>query len=250
MPRVAIIPGHGGFDPGAVNNSNGTRECDGNLAVAMKLKELLEFNNFQVSVSRTTDEACGGAMTVSQDVSNQIKFAIDSGADVAVAIHFNSSSSKAAHGTEILYTANGFFDGEKVRLAACILNHIVAAAGLGSRGIKNTPVGVSLIRKVTSMPIVLSECAFVSNDEESVWCSDPERRMILARAHARAICEYFGKDYVDMDITKIKVNGVQISYGYLINNFNYAPVRALAEALGATVNWDAAGKTVNITKKS
>ncbi len=250
MPKVALIPGHGGFDPGAVNDRNGTRESDGNLAVAESLKTLLEFNEIEVAMSRTTDEACGGAGTVSQDVSNQIQFATYSGADAAVAIHYNSSSSRTAHGTEILYTSNGYYDDAKVRLASQILIEIVAASGLANRGVKDTPSGISIIRKVTKMPIVLSECAFVSNDQESIWCSDPAHRYLLARAHARAICKYFGKEYIDMDITKIKLNGVQIAYGYLINNYNYAPVRALAEALGASVTWDSSSKTVNITRKS
>jgi len=48
--------------------------------------------------------------------------------------------------------------------------------------------------------------------------------------------------------TKIKVNG-QVLTGYILkNNRSYAPVRALAEALGAKVDWDDKTKTVIITK--
>ena len=48
--------------------------------------------------------------------------------------------------------------------------------------------------------------------------------------------------------TKIKVNG-QVLTGYILkDNRSYAPVRALAEALGAKVDWDDQTKTVIITK--
>ena len=48
--------------------------------------------------------------------------------------------------------------------------------------------------------------------------------------------------------TKIKVNS-QVLTGYILkDNRSYAPVRALAEALGAKVDWDDKTKTVIITK--
>ena len=48
--------------------------------------------------------------------------------------------------------------------------------------------------------------------------------------------------------TKIKVNG-QVLTGYILkDNRSYAPVRALAEALGYKVAWDEKTKTVIITK--
>jgi len=48
--------------------------------------------------------------------------------------------------------------------------------------------------------------------------------------------------------TKIKVNG-QVLTGYILkDNLSYAPVRALAEALGYKVAWDEKTKTVIITK--
>jgi N-acetyl-anhydromuramyl-L-alanine amidase AmpD len=48
--------------------------------------------------------------------------------------------------------------------------------------------------------------------------------------------------------TKIKVNG-KVLTGYILkDNLSYAPVRALAEALGAKVDWDDKTKTVIITK--
>ena len=47
---------------------------------------------------------------------------------------------------------------------------------------------------------------------------------------------------------KIVVNGKELQGYILADNLSYAPVRALAEALGAKVGWDDKTKTVTITK--
>lgn len=96
----------------------------------------------------------------------------------------------------------------------------------------------------------MTECSFVSNDAESIWCSNDSHQMILAQAHAKAICKFLGKDYKEGGFIKtaIKLNGSLISSGLLINDVSYAPVRALAEALGCVVTWDQATRTVNIQK--
>lgn len=44
------------------------------------------------------------------------------------------------------------------------------------------------------------------------------------------------------------VNGKKVADGVLDNGTTYTPARAVAEALGATVVYDAATKTVNIKK--
>ena len=51
---IAIDPGHGGSDPGAV--ANGLREKDLTLAVSLALKEELEsYDGVRVVMTRTTD---------------------------------------------------------------------------------------------------------------------------------------------------------------------------------------------------
>ncbi|MNC66997.1 hypothetical protein D3C75_1174560 [compost metagenome] len=44
----------------------------------------------------------------------------------------------------------------------------------------------------------------------------------------------------------VNVNGLKIAEGYIEEGITYAPVRALAEALGAKVGYNAATKTVEI----
>ena len=55
--RVIIIdPGHGGFDGGAVG-VNGTVEKDINLAISLKLRDMLTDAGFSVVMTRDTDRA-------------------------------------------------------------------------------------------------------------------------------------------------------------------------------------------------
>lgn len=245
MAKVALLPGHGGFDPGAVNANNGVRECDGNLAVALKVKDLLEFNDFEVAMSRTTDEACGGAVNVNQDVNNQISFGNKSGADCAVAIHYNSSDNKTAHGCEALYSTYNGLGSQNMRLAQLLTDAVAGATGLTNRGVKDSERSIGVCRAI-NIPVALVECAFVSNDQESIWCSDVAHQWILARAITKAICGYFGKEYIDMIETTVTLNGQKLANGYLINDRNYVPIGLVASALGLKVSWDAETKTVKL----
>lgn len=47
----------------------------------------------------------------------------------------------------------------------------------------------------------------------------------------------------------VTLNGVEITRGLLENGITYAPVRAVAEALGAQVTYDAASRTVNLVRE-
>jgi hypothetical protein len=46
----------------------------------------------------------------------------------------------------------------------------------------------------------------------------------------------------------VRVNGSIIGRGVIIEDVTYMPVRAIAEALGAKVDWDANTRTVLISK--
>lgn len=57
-------------------------------------------------------------------------------------------------------------------------------------------------------------------------------------------------DQVNKDVkVTITLNGKKLTEGVLDTGVTYVPVRALAEALGAKVTYDAASKTVNVEKE-
>jgi len=256
-----IIPGHGGFDPGAVNSANGARECDGNLGVGLKLKTLLELNGIGGNLSRAADVAVWGATNQTDDVNWQIAFANQSNAGIAVALHFNSSADKSAHGVEVLYSQYPTYSDSEVRLAYLVLGELVLATGLTNRGVKQIDSGIGVIKKVYK-PTILVEMAFVSNDNEVVWCSDEAHQWILAKAIARGICKYFGVDYqeggtvdmkVGMDLKEVKVvlNGKEVGNSTILTvdgkDTTYIPAVALRD-VGIAVAWDGANNQVIIDK--
>jgi N-acetylmuramoyl-L-alanine amidase len=52
---VAIDPGHGGYDPGAISPYNGLEEKDVTLSVGLDLRRLLQAQGVRVVMSRTRD---------------------------------------------------------------------------------------------------------------------------------------------------------------------------------------------------
>lgn len=87
---VVIDAGHGGEDPGAVSDYSGLKEKDVNLAIAKKVKELLEAENFNVIMTREEDvlkykEGTQGYTSKrGQDLTARKKLIDESGADIAV----------------------------------------------------------------------------------------------------------------------------------------------------------------------
>jgi N-acetylmuramoyl-L-alanine amidase len=93
---IVIDPGHGGHDPGAM--ANGLREKDINLKVALKLKSLLEKDSrFKVYLTREDDRFI--------PLYDRTLIAIDKKADLFISIHTNASENPNLSGTYI-YTLN------------------------------------------------------------------------------------------------------------------------------------------------
>lgn len=217
MSKVCIIPGHGGFDSGAVNSTNGVRECDGNLAVALKLAVLLQGCGIDFTISRTTDIACGGAKNVNDDINNQIRFGNNSNGNIVVAIHFNSVVDKSAHGCEALYSTYNGLTNENKRLATLLVNEVASATGLTNRGIKDVGRSVGVVRAINK-PVALIECSFVSNDRESIWANDENHQFILAKAICKAICQYFNVEFKEVGNVKdwkFDIKQKAINYGLI-----------------------------------
>jgi N-acetylmuramoyl-L-alanine amidase len=93
---IVIDPGHGGHDPGAI--ANGLREKDINLKVALKLKSLLEKDpRFKVYLTREDDRFI--------PLYDRTLIALEKKADLFISIHTNASENPNLSGTYI-YTLN------------------------------------------------------------------------------------------------------------------------------------------------
>lgn len=178
---IVVDPGHGGSDPGAIGKT-GLKEKEPNLAIALKLADLLKAGGAKVYLTRSDDR------DVSLD--SRVQLANDLPADFFISIHQNSAESATASGTETLY-----FPGspEGKMLAAAIQKELVAALQLPDRGIIPRP-GLFVLNK-TVMPGVLVETAFVSNPAEAQQISQESFRHKVAQAIFQGLTNYLRDNY-------------------------------------------------------
>jgi N-acetylmuramoyl-L-alanine amidase len=183
---IVIDPGHasiqsgGGSDPGAVGPSK-LYEKDVVLDVAQKLKGFLEAKGAKVILTRTGDTKL--SLKGRADVAN------NNNADIFVSIHTNASVNKSANGTETYFygKVNGQSQARE-KLAKAVNKEIVAALGRQNRGVKEANFAVL---RYTSMPSILVEIAFISNNEEEKLLADPAFRIKAAQGIANGIEIYF-----------------------------------------------------------
>ena len=156
MLRIFINPGHDmDLDPGAC--ANNIREVDIALAIGEKLKKTMEVIGYpcQLLQSDNLNGETKGKPNVCATANN-------SGADIFVSIHCNSAANTSAKGTETLVYSTS---GKAELLAKCIQTQIVNSLNMVDRGIKVRP-DLCVLRE-TTMPAVLVEAAFISNQEDA-----------------------------------------------------------------------------------
>ena len=148
---VAIDPGHGGRDPGAV--SQGRQEKDDVLRLALTVGAILEQNGIDVIYTRTTD--------VYNTPFEKATKANNAGADLFVSFHRNATPSGEATGAEVLVYED---TGLPAKLARAILDEL-EDIGFDDRGVIERKNLVVLRR--TQMPAVLVEVGFLDNQADN-----------------------------------------------------------------------------------
>lgn len=177
--KVFINPGHfPGLDSGAVNRTFNLREADITRDIGEKVKFYLIRAGLDAQLLQS-DNLMGEG-----DGDEVCRTANESGADIFVSIHCNSSDNIYAKGTETLVFRRCT---KADKLASCIQTQIVLSLDTEDRGIKERP-GLAVL-KYTDMPAVLVETAFISNATDAYLLMS--ERDAFARAIARGITDYF-----------------------------------------------------------
>lgn len=179
MPKVFIGVGHGGNDPGAV--SNGFKEKDLNLKIALACRDHLKQYGVEVKLSRTKDE--------NDPLTEEIKECNQFSPDLAVDIHNNAGG---GDGAEVFHHYGG---GKGKTLAKNILDEIVKI-GQNSRGtkIRKNSAGkdyYGFIRQITA-PAVIVECAFVDNKTDMQIIDTAAEQEKMGIAIAKGILKTLG----------------------------------------------------------
>ena len=202
---IAIDPGHGGSDPGAV--ANGLREKDLTLAVSLALKEELEsYDGVRVVMTRTTDTR--PSENTSADLSSRVDMAAAADADALVSIHFNSGS-PIANGAEVWYANSSSYNYGTHTQGRTLSNAIqkqLTSLGLADRGIKTRdnpyydyPDGstgdyYAIIRqsREENMTGIIVEHAFVTSASDAALLRDANFVRSLGIADATGIAQAYG----------------------------------------------------------
>lgn len=179
---VVIDSGHGGEDPGKIA-ADGTLEKDLNLSIAQKLQTYLEAADVHVVMTRTTDSGLYDEHTSgkkAQDMKNRVAIMEECDADVVVSIHQNSYSDSSIHGAQVFYytTSNS-----GKCLAQLLQNILIQELDPDNHRQAKANDSYYLLKK-TSRPIVIVECGFLSNPEETaLLCSQSYQDQIAWVLH-------------------------------------------------------------------
>ncbi|MBN2851625.1 MAG: N-acetylmuramoyl-L-alanine amidase [Clostridia bacterium] len=167
---VIIDPGHGGFDPGAINGD--IYESNLNLDISLALKEMLEEQNIKTFILRETDEFVG--IYERADIANAM------GATMFVSVHINALDDPGFKGIMTL-AYPGAVNTSKPNgklLATMIQKEIILSTEAKDLGIIDRDKLVVL--RDTTMPSVLVECGFITNKEELAALQDSEYQSKIA----------------------------------------------------------------------
>ena len=190
---IVLDAGHGGIDPGAMNKDKTILEKDVNLEITKKLRDLLESSGATVIMTRDRDVSLyqeDGNKTTRQkyneNLKNRKKIINESNADIFVSIHLNAFEQSKYYGAQTFYP-KGKEDGKE--LAQFIQDELKRVVDQDNdRKIK--PRDDIYLLKNATMPSVLIECGFLSNEKESQLLADSKYQDKIAWAIYVGIQKY------------------------------------------------------------
>ena len=184
---LVLDAGHGGEDGGAVSLT-GAPESGINLAIVLKLRDVLGLYGVDPILLRETDMSLHdeSADTLREkkrsDLKNRVAAVEDVEGSTLLSIHQNTYPGSQYHGTHVFYAPT---EGSQP-LAEHIQTSIQAALQPDNeRAVKQIPDTVYIMNHVTC-PAVLIECGFLTNPEEEALLRDEEYQRKLAAVIAGA----------------------------------------------------------------
>ena len=180
-PVIVIDPGHGGMDGGAIG-AGGIVEKNINLAVALRLKELLALSGYDAVLTRESDislhddGASGIREQKKSDIRNRLKLMEKYDGAIVVMIHQNQFSESKYSGAQMFY---GPVHPDSELLAERMQAAFRQLQPDNKREIKPGTRDVYLLWSCKN-PIVLAECGFISNPEECGKLQDPDYQQQVA----------------------------------------------------------------------
>ena len=245
MKKIGIDPGHGGVDPGAAGRY--LKEKDVNLAIALKLRDILARSGFQSVLSRDKDQELvpRNPQNSNSWSAQELRARADkfnrAGVDLALSIHINSHTNSMANYLASFVLKTGF---QAEKAARLLQKELLAATGFPDGGIRSA--NFQILRE-TKMPAVLVEIGFISHPPTEEWLSLEENLQKAAQALGKGIVAYFDQPlsreiFIILDGKRLNLDPAP----YLHEGRVFVPIRPLGEALGLSVHWDPEEETVHL----
>ncbi|MGJ7904257.1 N-acetylmuramoyl-L-alanine amidase, partial [Lysobacter sp. 1R34A] len=219
---IAIDPGHGGQDPGAIGQS-GKREKDVTLAIGRELaRQINATPGLKAYMTRDTD--------VFIPLPRRAQLARQAKADMFISIHADAAENRSAKGSSVYVLSLKGASSQRARWLADKENASDLVGGVRLQQADNTLTSVLLdltqsghmkasedaaghvlsglkqvgynhkphieranfaVLRTSDMPAMLVETAFISNPEEERRLTDPSHQRALARAVLDGVNTYF-----------------------------------------------------------
>lgn len=190
---IIIDPGHGGTDPGAMYK--GTAEKDINLAVALKVRELLNKRGAKVILTRSTDvdfytprEKGTSRELKRSELDKRVQIAKQAHGDILISIHTNQDRHLDCYGIETFYHPLS----NTGRIAAVTLQRELAK--LQPRNHRKAKGGDYYLLRNTNMPALIVEVGFISNREERELLQQEGHQQKIAQAIVSGLQKYYGNN--------------------------------------------------------
>ena len=158
----------------------GLFEADLNLAVAMKVKALLEAEGYKVITSRE------GYVNSHLSINDRAINAKNSGADLLVSVHGNSAA-PAAYGARVFYCNRRNDSFEYAKAVAEAIDKNGASRKKATTNLDNT---LAMVNSV-GMPAVLVETCFMTNTEDSRMALTEAWQDAMAKSIVEGIVKVF-----------------------------------------------------------
>lgn len=192
--KILIDPGHGGVDPGTSGDLK-IAEAPLNLCISTKLMKFLEGTGFEVEMTRYDDNGLYTEKSPTirakknEDLNNRIKAINNSNADLAISIHLNSFPQKQYYGAHVFYKKNC----EKSKIAAETLqDNLKSILDKNNKRVPQAKKDMRIMDKST-IPTILIECGFLSNNEEEKKLISEEYQEKVAWAIYTGLIKYFNE---------------------------------------------------------
>jgi len=193
---IALDPGHGGPDGGAVSKS-GLVEADINLQIAFYLRDFLQEAGAIVVMTREENkdlarpETKGYSKRKTEDLLQRVELIRKHHADLVVSIHLNAIQSPRWRGAQTFY--NPKLE-ESNRLAALIQDEFIRNLGNTNRATKTDDT--FYILKALPLPGALVEAGFLSNPEEAKLLGSPDYQKKIAASIYQGILRFYSGEQV------------------------------------------------------